>query len=70
VPLGDTGDLALEVLLALSIVVPLSVLIVVVHYFFKSARRFDVEQARASKAGEPSDADQEAPNRPHSEGRA
>jgi hypothetical protein len=38
------GSAALGVVIALSIVVPLTVLAVVVWLFFRSARRFDAEE--------------------------
>jgi hypothetical protein len=41
-----TGSAALGVVIALSIIVPLTVLGVVVWLFFRSARRFDAEQRR------------------------
>jgi len=49
VPLADAGAVALDVIIALSAVVPLVVLAVVGRAFFRSARRFDEEQARAGR---------------------
>jgi flagellar basal body-associated protein FliL len=50
--LADAGSTGLEVILTLSIVVPLIVLAIVIWLFFKSARRFDAEQ-RATGAAPP-----------------
>jgi hypothetical protein len=47
VVLLTTGSAALGVVIALSIVVPLTVLALVVWLFFRSARRFDAEQRAA-----------------------
>lgn len=43
------GATAIDVVIMLSIVVPLAVLGAVVWFFFKSARRFDTERGEASR---------------------
>lgn len=43
------GATAIDVVIMLSIVVPLAVLGAVVWFFFKSARRFDTERGKASR---------------------
>ena len=40
---ANTGNIALGVLIALSIVVPLTILAIVCWLFFRSARRYDRE---------------------------
>ena len=53
--LADQGATALTVIVAGSIVVPLTVLAVVVWWFFRAARRFDAEQREAQDgSSEPS----------------
>ena len=48
--LADAGSTGLEVILTLSIVVPLTVLGILIWLFFKSARRFDAEQRATGAA--------------------
>lgn len=43
---AGSGGLALSVVIALSIVVPLAALAVICWFFWRSARRFDAEQER------------------------
>jgi hypothetical protein len=46
--LANSGDAALAVIITLSIVGPLTVLALVIFFFFRAARRYDAEQRRAS----------------------
>jgi hypothetical protein len=45
--LATTGDVAITVLITLSIIVPLLILVAVCWLFFRSARRFDHDRAQA-----------------------
>jgi hypothetical protein len=45
--LANSGDLALAIILTLSVVVPLTALALTIFVFFRAARRYDAEQRRA-----------------------
>jgi flagellar basal body-associated protein FliL len=49
--LADAAARGTEIVVLLSIVVPLTVLAIVIFVFFRSARRFDAEQEREQRRG-------------------
>jgi len=50
--LANSGDAALAVILTLSVVVPLTVLGLVIFFFFRAARRYDAELASERSVAE------------------